>query len=198
MRCTNHPRRDATAQCRACKRPFCAECGMHIETGAFVCMSCMVGTTLQQMTQRMDEKARAREIRAIRAKTRKKRTLVRVLVQIFLGALLVGGELAFLVVFSKNQAKQFAPPDSPMAFLMMIDDAIQEYREDHRGDVPKTLENLLGQYLPPDRVRVDDLKGVIYVRKTPIMYELRLKEKEGRRTPNLVLTEEAVELGGLP
>lgn len=199
MKCISHPDRQAKTFCVTCKRPICEDCAIEVDDGTSLCMKCTVTSTLRQMSDRRQEKAKTKESRKTEAKAKKKkRSFVRLLVVGSIGLVLAVAELLFYYRVSKVEVAQFVPSKSPTTFAVMIDQAIRGYSRDHGGVVPNGLQDLIGKYLPKDKIKPGDLEDFIYVRKTETSYEFRPKRMESDLMPTLIFTEESVELGDLP
>lgn len=197
MKCTNHPETNAAGQCLSCRKPFCEDCLMEMGDGTFKCMNCSLRFTLQQMGERRQAKAKTKQIKKLEGRaSKKKRAYLRILIPVALGVVIAIVELFLYDRVSRHEVEQFSPAERPSAFVFVIDQAIRDYAADHNGAVPAHLNDLLGKYLPPEKVKESDLEMLTYVRKSPSSYELRAKRLTNDPLPPLSFTEKGVDVGG--
>jgi len=195
MRCTSHPDEDATVQCVVCKKPLCDLCAVPQRDGTFTCDGCAMLTTLQAMATRVEEKRSTKEIkRQLEEAKRKGRVYRRTLILIAVAMVIAIVELVYYFRISKPEAEEFIPARDPAAMTMIINQAIQDYSEDHGGILPYRLEDLLGRYLPPERMGARDLENYSYTKSSANSYELRAKKMGAHPIPDFVVTEEGLEL----
>lgn len=164
-----------------------------------MCGGCAVLDTLQMMAQRRHEKLKTKEtkIEDQNAK-RKKRVYLRILIPIALFVVIGTAELLFYFRISKPAGEKFNPSQHPTATIMIIDEGIGDYSRDHGGLVPSRLEELLGNYLPPEKIGAGDLDNFSYTRSSPHSYKLRSKNMGNNPIPDFVFTEEAFGFGERP
>jgi len=149
------------------------------------------------MSERKDEKSKTRELKKLEDKARKKkRALLRILIPVSLGIAIAIVELILYYRVSAPDVEPFVPSRNPPAFLIVVDQAIQDYSADHGGTMPNRLEDLLGQYLPPEKVTQADLETLDYVRNSPQSYVLKLKTGGSDLMPGFTLSEKGFETGG--
>jgi len=167
--------------------------------GVFMCGGCAVLDTLQMMTQRRHEKLETKEIKIEDQKVRRKKgAYLRILIPITLFVVIAIAELLFYFRISKPEGEAFNPSQHPTAMIVIIDEAIQDYSRDHGGMVPSRLEELLGKYLPPERIGAADLDNFSYTRSSPHSYKLRTENMGNNPIPDFVFTEEALGIGETP
>ena len=165
--------------------------------GIFKCMNCSLRLTLQQMGERRQEKVKTKQTKKLEDKAKKKKwAYLRILIPVSLGILIVIVELFLYHRVSRQEVEEFVPSQNPSAFVLIIDQAIRDYAADHNGTVPAHLNDLLGKYLPPERVKRSDLEVLTYLRRSPSSYDLRAKRLTNDPMPPFVFTDKGVEMGG--
>jgi hypothetical protein len=161
-----------------------------------MCGGCAVLDTLQMMVQRRDEKLKTKETKIENHKAkRKKRAYLRILIPIALFVVIATAELLFYFRISKPEGEEFNPSQHPAATIMIIDEAIQDYSRDHGGAVPSRLEELLGNYLPPEKIEPGEFDNLSYTPSSPHSYKLTTKNMDKSPIPDFVFTEEAFGFG---
>jgi hypothetical protein len=149
------------------------------------------------MSEQKSERSKARELKKLEEKAKKKkRALLRILIPVSLGVAIAIVELILYYRVSAPDVEPFIPSRNPPAFLVVVDQAIQEYSTDHGGTMPNRLEDLLGRYLPPERITPADLETLDYVRNSPQSYTLKLKTGGSDLMPGFTLSEKGFETGG--
>ncbi len=197
MKCTNHPKEDAIAICAKCKKFLCTICAVPQRDGSYLCDECAMLSTLQQMSGMVEEKQATKEQKKELEKgKKKKRFIVRTLIIICVGMVIGAVELFYYFQFSKPEAEEFIPSKDHVTMAMIIDQAIRDYKNNNGGILPFKLTDLLGTYLPADKVGPNDLADFIYIRSSPTTYELIPKNlKTGTRPiPEFLFTDEGLEV----
>jgi hypothetical protein len=197
MKCPTHPNEDAIAICARCKKLLCDICAVPQRDGSSLCDQCAMLSTLQQMGERVEEKQATKEEKEkLEKDKKKKRAIVRNLIIICVGMVIAGVELFYYFQISKPEAEEFIPSEDPATMTMIIDQAIQDYKRNNGGILPFKLTNLLGTYLPADKIGPNDLADFTYIRSSPTAYELRPKSlKAGtRHIPEFFFTDEGLEI----
>ena len=197
MKCTTHPKEDAIAICARCKKFLCTICEVPQRDGSSLCDKCAMLSTLQQMSERVEEnqatKERQKELEKIK---KKKRFIVRNLIIICVGMVIGAVELFYYFQISKPDAEEFIPSQDHVTMTMIIDQAIQDYKRNNGGILPFKLTDLLGTYLSADKIGPNDLANFTYIRNSPTSYELRPKtlHTDTRPMPEFLFTDEGIEI----
>jgi len=96
---------------------------------------------------------------------------------LFIGALtliILAVNLVVYVKYSVDQVAPFAVADDPVSYLFMLDSAILEFAEDHEGNVPSDLAELVPEYLFSDEIPAEGQDEISYRQTGPRSYELIL------------------------
>ena len=197
MKCSAHPKEDAIAICAKCKKFLCTICAVPQKDGSSLCDKCAMLATLEQMGERFEEKRATKEQkREFKKVKKKKRFVVRNLIIICVGIVIAAVELFYYFQISKPEAEEFIPSEDPATMTMIIDQAIQDYKNGNGGILPFKLTDLLGTYLPADKVGPNGLANFTYIRSSPTTYELRPKsfKAENRPIPEFFFTDEGLEI----
>jgi len=170
---------------------------MDLGDGKFQCLNCSFRMTMKQMGERQKQEAKSKQTRIRNAKARKKNRLhILILILACLGGLFAAVKMLVRPPSPPPAAEPFVPSRDSSAFVLFVNQALRAYATDHGGAVPDRLEELLGQYLPPEKIGTPDLETLVYVRKSPSSYELKAKKPSTQQTPGLVFTEDGVWIGG--
>ena len=195
MSCTYHPNANAKVHCSVCKTPLCAQCANPEGDDTFLCDRCAMRATIQAMGERRQGKIEDKKLATIEKKARrKKQTNFRKLIPVTVGIVIAIVELFFYFRLSTNESERFNPHQDPAPVGVVIDQAIREFSQDHGGEVPQRLENLLGKYLPPDRIGPGALQEFYYTKRSTYSYELWPNGNGKDPMSNFVFTEDGLEL----
>jgi len=197
MKCPTHPNEDVIAVCSRCKKFLCDICAVPQRDGTSLCDECAMLTTLQQMGERVEEKqATKKQKKELDKGKKKKRIIARNLVIICVGMMIAAAELFYYFQISKPEAEEFVPSEDPATMIMIIDQAIQDHANHNGGILPFKLTDLLGTYLPADKIGPNDLANFTYIRSSPTTYELRPKslKTDTRPIPEFLFTDEGMEI----
>lgn len=200
MKCASHPDRNAKFSCVSCKRPMCEDCAIETEDGIAKCMNCTFRTTLQEINQRRQEKITSKKHKEVEKEVKKKKkAYLRVVIPVGIGMVIAIVELLlYYRVTSVMEVEEFRPAENPSAFVIVLDEAIRSYALDHGGVVPGRLQELLGRYLPREKIKPADLEGYRYVRTSPTSYILEPADMSDDLPVGFTFTEEGLELGRAP
>ena len=197
MKCKVHPDKNAIAICSVCNKPVCAQCAVPENDGTFICDSCLTTKTLQQMVERRQEKLESKEVKKDeRTSQKKKQARIRALVILAIAGVLVGVELLMYFRISVPEVNRFVPEQNPVVTPIVVDQAIEAYSWENEGRVPPNLGELVGKYLAPEVIGDEDLKKFSYTQKSPYSYELKQNIVAEDFVPEIIFTEEGVQLGG--
>ena len=197
MKCATHPKEDAVAICARCKKFLCTICEVPQKDGSSLCDECAMLTTLEQMGERVEERRATKEQKKELEKVKKKkRFIVRNLIIICVGMVIGAVELFYYFQISKPEAEEFIPSEDPVTMAVIIYQAIQDYKRNNGGILPFKLTDLLGTYLPADKIGPNDLANFNYIRSSPTTYELRPKilKTDTRPIPKFLFTDEGLEI----
>ena len=152
---------------------------------------------LKEMGERVEEKQATKEQKQeLKKGKKKKRVIVRNLIIIGVGVVIAAAELFYYFQISKPETGEFVPSEDPATMTMIIDQAIQDHASHNGGILPFKLTDLLGTYLPTDKIGPNDLANFIYIRSSPTTYEFRPKsfETDTRPIPEFMFTDEGLEI----
>lgn len=195
MKCTYHPDANAQAHCSVCRAPLCAQCANQEEDNTFLCDMCAMRETILAAGERLQAKIEDKKLESIEKKERKKKqTNLRKLIPVAIGIVIAMAELFLYFRVSTNEGERFNPDQNPAPVSVVIDQAIREFSRDHGGEVPQRLEDLLGKYLPPDRIGPGALQAFYYTRRSPYSYELWPNGSGRDPMSSFVFTEDGLEL----
>jgi len=151
--------------------------------------------TIQAMGERRQNKKEGKELKTHENRARrKKQTNFRKLIPVTVGIVIAVVELFFYFRISTNESEKFIPHQDPVPVSVVIDQAIKEFSQDHGGEVPQRLEDLLGKYLPPDRIGAGALQEFYYTKRSTYSYELWPTGNGGVPMSNFVFTEDGLKL----
>ena len=194
MKCTYHPEVDATERCSLCKKPLCNDCAIADGKNTFSCSRCVAMKAAQEVVhgteQRLEERKEKREVQKAKRK-RSPYLMIFLPISSALALLLLGLNLYFRSTIPLLE--ESSQPEHPVVTIMIVDQAIQDYSKDHRGEFPASLYALLGKYLPPEEITQRDLDNFKYNRTSSYSYKLEPKETGGEDISDLVFTEAGLE-----
>jgi len=201
MKCIYHPDKDAIVQCSRCRSPLCEQCAIPEGNESFICRRCAAlkagqdaheasKDACEEINQHLEEKEYKRQIEE--AKKKRLPYLMRLaLISLAVGIIIVNLFLYF--GSSIPELKEFTASEQPVVTAIIIDEAIRDYAEDHGGNFPQRLDELLGKYISPDVVMPKDLEDFHYRRISPNSYELWPEKIDDDMIQDLVFTEERPE-----
>jgi transcription initiation factor TFIIIB Brf1 subunit/transcription initiation factor TFIIB len=187
MRCTNHPDKEARVRCSHCGKYLCDECATEEGKGRYTCLSCAAAVAAQDAVLGIERRISEREERDERRRGKKRFTYLRVFIPVSVAAGLLIASFNVYLKISQPQMDAFDPAQHPVASLIVVDQAIREFAMDHGGRVPDNLEAIQDHYLNGAGLGAVRLDSVIYIRKSPAQYELRLKTSGDEHAPALMI-----------
>ncbi len=192
VRCAYHPDKEASAECARCKKPLCEECSRSRgDKGIVLCGSCLLSEAATYVAQAIDERNEEREARKEAREVRGKRkpyARVFVIMAFAVAVLLVN---LYFHLAPGEHVEQFDPYQDPYLTAVLIESALLDYANSHKGEFPMSLNAILdGGYLSSDRITEGVLQGYAYTRSSPHSYELRIKESPSGIVSDTVFTEE--------
>jgi hypothetical protein len=130
------------------------------------------------------------EKKQIRESKKKKSPYLSIVVPIFmvLALILMGMNVYFRSTMPISEESD--QPEHPLVQMLIVDEALHDYSQDHEGTYPTGLSELLGQYISPEEMTQDDFNDLAYVRSSPHSFELRSRETDNEEILDVVFTEE--------
>lgn len=190
MKCAYHPESDAKVHCSKCERPLCGQCVIPEGNGTFICSRCVAITAAQDFVQEehrhLEEKKSKRQVQKT---IRRRRTRLKTSLAATLALAVIIVNMVFYFSSSIPEGETFIPSEHPIETAIVIDSAIRGYSEEHAGKTPQTLDEIWGEYLPPEVIEPTDLEIFSYSRTSDYSYELRPKDIEDEMISDLVFTE---------
>jgi hypothetical protein len=199
MKCDIHPDRYATTKCLSCKASLCDECTVPLDDGRLMCDRCSLLTILQARHQKAREKLQTKKReRDLGAAHKKRLGYIWKWAPIFgvLIIVLIGANYYLNIPIIESQVIDLE--QHPDAMMLVLDQAIRDYAEDNEGDLPNTLGDLIGKYLPREKFKWEHVSRFVYDRKSDNSYRIRPKQQISSPIPNLVMTEKGLELENVP
>ena len=194
MKCENHSDRIADHHCLSCNAPLCDPCAIYMENGTIMCDRCSLLAILKQQHQGTEDKLFAKkEYRLKVTEKRKRQDFIRktVLYTFVLVVAFVSLRVFHQLNTPKNEEINLSEHTDVMLYI--LDQAINDYIQDNSGELPNRLADLIGRYLPAEKVDRRTLAGFSYKKGTPPSYRLRLKPNIGDPMAGMVFTDEGFE-----
>jgi len=199
MKCDTHPDRYATTKCLSCNAHLCDECTVPLDDGRLMCDRCSLLTILQERHQNAKDKLQTKKRdRELGAAHKKRLGYVRKWAPIFgvLIIVLIGANYYSNIPIIESQVIDLE--QHPDAMMLVLDQAIKEYAEDNEGYLPNTLGELIGKYLPPEKIKLIHVNRFVYVRKSDNAYRIWPKRQESSPIPDLIVTENGLVSKNVP
>jgi len=195
MKCENHSDRIASQSCQNCSTPLCDQCAIYMENGSVMCDRCSLLSILKQQHQESQDKLLAKKEYRLRIAEKKKRqAFIRktVLYTFVLVVAFVSLRVFHQLNMPKNEEINLSEHTDVM--LYMLHQAVNDYIRDNSGELPNRLRDLIGSYLPAEKVGRHILTRFSYEKGTPPSYRLRLKPDIDGPMAGMVFTNEGFEL----
>jgi hypothetical protein len=192
--CTYHPKQEAMAYCSYCRALLCNQCALYLEGGkggreGFVCSRCIAIQAAQEVGQETSWQELGNAL-SKKSQTAGQKPWVSAKLLIALAVVLIVSSANSLVYFESTLPEGEPLSDHPTATAILVDTAIRSYVDDHAGDVPTSLEALMGTYLDPEIITVRDLDYFTYTRLSRHTYELRPKSVDNQSFPEIIFTQQ--------
>jgi hypothetical protein len=190
MKCAYDPDRDAIAKCSYCNKLLCVQCAIPEGENSFICSRCAALRAAQDVVQGIDQREEEKEsIRQIREARKQRSPYLKrlILVSSILGAMVIGLNLHLRAALPKWEKS--ALPQHPVVIAIILDQAIRDYSEDHNGEIPHSLYELLDHYISSEEIVPGELDNFYYSRISPHSYELRPKKFNDKDAMEIILTE---------
>lgn len=195
MKCENHPNRIAAQRCGSCNSPLCDQCAIHMDNGSVMCDQCSLLAVLKQKHEKTQDKLLAkREYRLQIAEKRKRQEFLRKTV-LYTFVMIVA--FASLHVFHRlhiPENEEITLSEHNDIMLYILDQAIHDYIEDYSGELPYRLTDLIGRYLPAEKVTRRTLARFDYEKGIPPAFRLQLRSNVDDPIAGMVMTDEGCEL----
>ncbi len=189
-KCAHHPTRDADVTCSRCGVFLCEQCALPAGKEGHKCIGCAgVGAAEQLEARQVEREERRSELKAKKKKPFEPRHII----GLSLAALII---LLNVIIYFKASIPAGEMPtaaEHPIPIMFVLDQAIREYAADHDLEVPSSLEDVLGEYIPIEAVSANDLRHFRYRKKSRYTYELQMATSGSKSGPKLVLNEDGVE-----
>ncbi len=199
MKCDNHPDRYATTKCLSCRASLCDECTVPLDDGRLMCDRCSLLIILQERHQKAREKLQAKkQERDLGAAHKKRLGYIRKWAPIFGGLIIVLIVTNYYLSIPIIESQVIDLEQHPDAMMLVLDQAIRNYAEDNEGYPPNTLGELIGKYLPPEKIKLKHLNRFVYVRKSDNAYRIWPKQQKSSPIPDFIVTEKGLELKHVP
>ncbi|MFC1838427.1 hypothetical protein ACFL1N_02520 [Thermodesulfobacteriota bacterium] len=198
MKCLNHRNANAIGQCSKCGIPVCEICNRSEDEDVLMCEACGMFSTFSAMTQKkvsIDEKRIQKELEDSSKKI--KRRSVMLTASVVMALIIVIIEVIWYLSLSDTEFNQSNPSEDYVTSIIMINNAIREYRENHDSKAPDSLETLLGDYLPDNEIWKKNLLDYHYKKITPYKYELIPPLKKDDSIPDILFSDEGPGIVGI-
>lgn len=195
MKCENHSDRIAIHYCLSCNASLCEPCAIYLENGTIMCDRCSLLAILKQQHQETGDKLVAKKETRLRVAEKKKRQdFIRktVLYTFVLVVAFVSLRVFHQLNMPKNEEINLSEHTDVM--LYMLHQAVNDYIRDNGGEPPNRLTDLIGSYLPAEKVGRHILTRFSYKKGTPPSYRLGLKGNIDDPMAGMIFTEQGFEL----
>ena len=195
MKCENHPDRIADHRCLGCNGPLCESCAIYMENGTIMCDRCSLLALLEEKHQKNHEKLTAKKERQFRLANRKRReTRVRKTVLYTFVLIIAFMSLRVFNRLNTPRNEEINLSEHTDIMLYMLHEAVNDYIHDNSGELPGRLQDLIGTYLPAEKVGRGMLTRFSYEKGIPPAFRLRLKENLHGPMAGMIFTEQGFEL----
>jgi hypothetical protein len=130
------------------------------------------------------------------SKSQERRTKI-VIAAIAAAILIAAMQIVWYINLSPTVVEEFDPAEELLSTTMLINNAITNYRENNDGEVPDSLEDLLGEYLPETETWEKTVWSYTYQKKTPNEYELAPPLAEDSDIPGISISDKGIVIFGI-
>lgn len=190
MKCTYHPEKDAVAKCDRCQKPLCEECGDRKSNDTVLCSRCAALAAAQDAANGEDDRQVKHEEKKSETAKKGKKPHVAMIVIIILAVIVLLANIYMYLGPKAPDAVGFDPYEDPVLTADLINDGIEDYAQDHGGQFPGNLADLLGKYIPYEKITPSVLEMFSYRRFSPLSYELRFKDANNVEFSDIVFGKE--------
>ncbi|MCP4575061.1 MAG: hypothetical protein GY846_02050 [Deltaproteobacteria bacterium] len=190
MKCSYHPQEEAVNNCSLCRKPLCEKCGEQRAGANVLCSRCAALSAARAAATGEDERQAEHEEKKIVAAKKGKKPHVAMITVIILSVIVLVANIYMYMGPSVPDVEPFDPYKHPLLTADLINDGIEDYAGDHGGVFPGKLTDLLGKYLPYEKMTSSVLDMFSYRRFTPQSYELRFKDADNEEFSDIVFGKE--------
>jgi hypothetical protein len=191
MKCENHPDRIASQSCQKCRMPLCDQCTLYMDNGSVLCDRCSLLAILEQQHQESQEKLVAKKEYRLRIlEKRKRQDFIRKTVLYTFVLIVAFVSLRAFHLLNKPRNEEINLSEHNDVMLYILDQAINDYIQENSGELPNRLGDLIGRYLPAEKVGRHILARFSYEKKIPPFYRLRLNRNIEDPMAGMVFTHE--------
>lgn len=189
MKCAYHPQEEAVSHCSMCRKPLCEKCGEQRAGANVLCSRCAALSAAQAAVNGEDERQTEHEEKKFAA-AKKKKPHAAMITVIILSVIVLVTNIYMYMGPSVPDVDPFDPYEDPLLTADLVNDGIEDYAGDHGGQFPGKLTDLLGKYLPYEKMTSSVLDMFSYRRFTPKSYELRFKDADNEEFSDIVFGKE--------
>jgi len=190
MKCAYHPQEEAVSNCSMCRKPLCEKCGEQRAGANVLCSRCAALSAARAAATGEDERQVEHEEKKSEAAKKGKKPHVAMITVIVLSVIVLVANIYMYMGPSIPDVDTFDPYKHPLLTADLINDGIEDYAGDHGGEFPGKLTDLLGKYLPYEKMTSSVLDMFSYRRFTPKSYELRFKDADNEEFSDIVFGKE--------
>ena len=179
MKCINHPSAQATESCSICGTPLCEACSIKTDDDKIICDQCSAAQAARDASgdieQHIQKRLEAQLAQDKEKKGKKKRFFIGL--ALFSALVLAGNGYLFYQQQNILMPEENTPFDRLVFAATDIDEAIQDYMEEHGGKVPDSLDTLMntGILQAIDQV---ELAHIYYTQLSPTQYSLVIRDND--------------------
>jgi len=190
MKCAYHPQKEAVVSCGMCRKPLCEECGEQKAGANVLCSRCAALSAAQDAATGEDERQVKHEEKKTEAAEKGKNPHVAMIVIVILAVLVLIANVYMYMGPTVPDVAQYDPYQDPLLTADIINDGIEDYAKDHGGKYPGKLTDLLGKYLPYEKITPSVLNMFSYSRLSPTSYALSFKDADNEEFSDIVFGKE--------
>jgi len=190
MKCAYHSQKEAVSHCSMCRKPLCEECGGQTSGDRVVCSRCAALSAAHAAANGEDERQTAHEEKKSEAAKKGKKPHVAMIAVIILSVIVLLANVYMYMGPNVPDLDAFDPYKYPLLTADLINDGIEAYAGDHEGQFPGRLVDLIGKYLPYEKITPSVLDMFSYRRFSPASYELRFKDATNEEFSDIVFGKE--------
>lgn len=196
MKCLNHRYVNAVGQCSNCGVAICEVCNRSEDEEVLMCEACSMLSTFTTMRKRkkdIDEKRSEKELEDTSKKIKRRSVILAASIVFTLIIIII--EVIWYISLTRTDNSEPEPLDDYFTATIIMSNAIASYREDHEGEIPESMEDLLGTYLPDNEIWKKFIQEYHYAKKTPDKYEL-MPPLINDGIPDIVISDEGLAIVG--
>jgi hypothetical protein len=190
MKCAYHPHKEAVSNCSMCRKPLCEECGEPKADANILCSRCAALSAARDAANGEDDRQMKHEEKKTAAAKKRQKPHVAMIVVIILSVIVLAANVYMYMGPSVPDVAEFDPDQHPLLTADFVNDGIEAYAQDHGGRFPGKLTDLLGKYIPYEKITPSVLDMFSYRRFSPTSYELRFKDATHEEFSDIVFGKE--------